>query len=104
MGQATTWPDSSMRRTLGSMGRLLVFVIPVAITIYAFIDVLGTKRGWTRRGPKWLWLVAVVVLPIAGPLLWFVLGKPYRRHQQAMSAPDDDLDFLRNLRPEDFNR
>jgi len=75
----------------------LVLVIPVAITVYAFIDVLTTPARSTLRGPKWLWAVAVLVLPLVGAVLWFVLGRPRRTNVSRSSAPDDDVEFLRNL-------
>ena len=82
------------------MGRLIVFAIPVAVIVYAFIDVLMTRPHATRRGPKWVWALAVLLLPLVGAVLWFALGRPIRRRPgQAprMQAPDDDPDFLREL-------
>lgn len=80
------------------MGRLLILAIPLAITVYAFIDVLSTPAGTFRRGPKALWAVAVLLLPLAGALLWFLFGRPRRRRDAPRSsAPDDDAEFLREL-------
>ncbi len=83
-------------------------VIPLAVIVYAFIDVLTTPAHTTKRGPKWLWAVAVLALPLVGALLWFVLGRPARRRSTSehMAAPDDDVEFLRDLarrtrRPDD---
>lgn len=79
------------------MGRLLILAIPVAIAVYAFIDVV-TTRGPLARGPKWLWAIAVLVLPLVGAAAWFLLGRPRRTRPAARSvAPDDDVDFLRDL-------
>ncbi|MBP7973277.1 MAG: PLDc N-terminal domain-containing protein [Candidatus Nanopelagicales bacterium] len=91
------------------MARLLLFAIPIAITVYAFFDVLMTPKTRVRTLPKWFWVVAVLVLLIVGALLWFVLGRPrkasapgggssgsggtYRRPM----GPDDDPDFLRGI-------
>lgn len=77
------------------MGRLVVMAIPLAIVVYAFIDVLVTPAHATRRGPKVLWALAVLVLPLIGAILWFVLGRP--RRKPAPMAPDDDTEFLRDL-------
>lgn len=80
------------------MGRLLVLAIPVAITVYAFIDVVTTRPRTTRRGPKLLWGIAVLLLPLVGAFLWFVLGRPRKvRSAPRWSAPDDDIEFLRAL-------
>ncbi|MCB9411874.1 MAG: PLDc N-terminal domain-containing protein [Actinobacteria bacterium] len=91
------------------MGRLLIMVIPLAVIVYAFIDVLTTPAHTARRGPKWLWALAVLLLPLLGALLWFVLGRPVRPRRTAagqLGAPDDDPEFLRDLarrtrRPDD---
>lgn len=82
------------------MGRFLVLVIPVAITVYAFIDVLTTPAHTTLRSPKWLWAVAVLLLPVLGAVLWFVLGRPRRTRISRGSGPDDDAEFLQNLNRE----
>jgi hypothetical protein len=80
------------------VGRLLILAIPLAITVYAFIDVLSTPGSTFRRGPKLLWAIAVLLLPLVGAVLWFVLGRPRRRRDlPRSSAPDDDAEFLREL-------
>jgi hypothetical protein len=71
--------------------------IPLAVIVYAFIDVLVTPAHATRRGPKALWALAVIVLPLIGAVLWFVLGRPRRGRGHATMAPDDDTEFLRDL-------
>ncbi len=79
------------------MGRLVVMAIPLAVIVYAFIDVLVTPAHSTRRGPKALWAIAVLVLPLVGALLWFIFGRPRRSAGKATMAPDDDTEFLRDL-------
>lgn len=79
-----------------------MLAIPIAVAVYAFIDVLTTPAGAVQRGPKWLWAIAVLVLPILGAVLWFIAGRPPRRRRsgRAVTAPDDDPDFLRKLKNE----
>jgi hypothetical protein len=80
------------------VGRLVLFAIPLAFIVYAFIDVLTTRAHTTVRGPKALWAIAVLVLPVVGAALWFIFGRPPRRRRTAhVVAPDDDPDFLRDL-------
>lgn len=94
------------------VGRLVLMAIPLGIIVYAFIDVLMARPHTTRLAPKWLWAVAVLVLPLLGAVLWFVLGRPKRRpgpyrspgspgrpRGGGMRAPDDDPDFLATLDP-----
>lgn len=93
------------------MGKALLVVIIAVMTIYTFYDVLATPRGTARRMPRLVWGI-VVFVPVVGPLLWLVLGRPRRRRPSPPprgqrparpSAPDDDPDFLRDLnrKPED---
>ena len=90
------------------MGKALFVIAVLVLTIYAFFDVLATSKGTARKMPRWAWGVLVFV-PVLGPILWLLLGKPRRRMPprrrpaRPVRAPDDDPDFLRDLnrRPED---
>lgn len=91
------------------MARLLLFAIPLAVTVYAFFDVLMTPRERVRTLPKWFWVVVVLVLMILGALLWFFLGRPRRNPSTGGGSsgsggtyrrpvgPDDDPDFLKGI-------
>jgi len=77
-----------------------MLAVPIAVAVYAFIDVLSMPSSRFYRGPKWLWAIGVVVLPLVGPLLWFVVGRPRQVHYTPRgSGPDDDPDFLRRINP-----
>lgn len=76
------------------MGRLVVGLVIAALvfTIYAFVDCALTERLRVRGLPKALWLVVVIVLPVIGGLLWFLIGRgPTRRR---FLPPDDDPAFF----------
>jgi len=53
------------------MGRLIYFAI-VIIDIIVIVDIL---RGNKDMEKKVLWIIAVVFLPILGPVLYYVIGK-----------------------------
>jgi hypothetical protein len=53
------------------MGRLIYFLILV-IDILVIIDILRGNKDTER---KVLWIIAVVLLPVLGPILYFVFGK-----------------------------
>jgi hypothetical protein len=83
------------------MGRALPFVLLVALTVFALVDAIMTPKDQVRA--KGLWVAAIVLLPLVGPVAWMVVG---RRSRQAPGpggsrrhpiAPDDDPDFLRGL-------
>ncbi|KOU60382.1 membrane protein [Streptomyces sp. MMG1533] len=100
------------------MLRVLMFLVPLALSVYAFIDCISTKDEDVRHMPKPLWAILVLVFPLAGSLSWLIAGK--KRHPagtpgsggsagspwsrgggQQWVAPDDNPEFLKSLRDED---
>lgn len=53
------------------MGRLISFLILV-IDIIVVIDILKSNKDNEK---KVLWIIAVVFLPVLGPILWYFVGK-----------------------------
>lgn len=86
------------------MARLLVIVpvIVLAAMIFALVDLLGIEESRVRALPKPLWIVVIVVLPLIGSVLWFVLGRDRgdRPRSGARPAPDDDPAFLGRIKRE----
>lgn len=84
------------------MVRLLIFaaVVSVALTIYTLIECTRADRRSVRSLSKPAWCAVIILLPLIGAGLWFLLGRPVAANgasgQQSM-APDDDEDFLRQL-------
>jgi len=57
--------------------RILLLLIPVAVVQYglmiaALVDVIRRER---TRGPKWVWIVVVVVVNLIGPIVYFLFGR-----------------------------
>ncbi|MEU3899369.1 PLD nuclease N-terminal domain-containing protein [Streptomyces sp. NPDC045251] len=88
------------------MLRVLMFLIPLALSVYAFIDCISTKDGDIRHMPKPLWAILVLLFPLVGSISWLIAGK---KRQSAGSspwqgggrrqfvAPDDNPEFLKSL-------
>ena len=85
--------------------RFLPFVIPVVLAIYCWIELAQSDPRDVRLVPRWAWAF-VIVFPLLGPVSWLVYGRPngerpaptvHRQHTRPV-APDDDPDFLRNLK------
>ncbi len=89
------------------MLRVLMFLIPLALSVYAFIDCISTKDDDIRHMPKPLWAILVLLFPLVGSISWIIAGK---KRQPAGSsprqggggrrqwvAPDDNPDFLKTL-------
>lgn len=80
--------------------RVLLALITVGVTTYAFVDCLRSTDDEVRNLPRPMWL-AVTLVPLVGGLAWLAFGRapsgssappPARQ-----AAPDDDPDFLRSL-------
>jgi hypothetical protein len=78
----------------------------LALLVYCVLDIATTPREAVRTLPKPLWFL-VVLPPVFGPAAWFLAGRPARGaagqaqprpKPQPPRAPDDDEDFLRELR------
>ena len=53
------------------MGRFISLVILI-IDVIAIFDIVNSSKSTQK---KVLWTIALVFLPILGPLLWYLLGK-----------------------------
>lgn len=49
-----------------------LFVIQLGLLIFALVDLM--KREQTR-GPKWMWVIIIVVVNMIGPILYFIIGR-----------------------------
>ena len=86
------------------MVRFLPIVVIALLMIYCVVEVAQSRSDEVRRAPRWLWAAAVIGLPLVGSLGWLFLGRPNAQSIAAAVderfpiAPDDDQDFLNNLR------
>lgn len=94
------------------MLRVLIIVLPIALAIYALVDLVQTEEDDVQGLPKIAWVGVIVILGVVGPLAWILAGKKSRRilprllppqpgaagYGGGPVAPDDDPDFLRGLR------
>lgn len=84
------------------MTRLLPLALVLGVVIYALVDCIQTPAAQARAMRKPLWLAVIVLLPLVGAIAWFVAGRPRRTPKAPLPprplAPDDDPDFLRQLR------
>ncbi|CAM5570014.1 MULTISPECIES: PLD nuclease N-terminal domain-containing protein [Streptomyces] len=95
------------------MFRLLMYLIPLALTIYAFIDCLNTPEDEAKHLPKIAWVFIILLFWIVGPIAWLAAGKQrtppvggrtpsewHRNHRMEYVAPDDNPEFLNSLKAE----
>ncbi|HEU4676142.1 MAG TPA: PLD nuclease N-terminal domain-containing protein [Motilibacteraceae bacterium] len=83
------------------MLRVLLPLVALGLTLWAAFDLVRRPDAEVRLLPRPAWFVLVLVLPLAGPLAYAVLGRGPDagqlppRHRPL--GPDDDEDFLRSL-------
>ncbi|WP_415951269.1 PLD nuclease N-terminal domain-containing protein [Streptomyces sp. KLOTTS4A1] len=95
------------------MLRALMFLIPLALTIFAVIDCLNTPDDEAKHLPKIAWVVIILLFWIVGPIVWLAAGKDrtppqggrtpsewHRNHRTTWVAPDDNPEFLKSIRDE----
>lgn len=86
---------------------LFVSAVSLVLLVYCVVDLVTTPSAVVRTLPKPLWFI-VLLPPVFGPAAWFLFGRPSRaaragkaappRPAPRRGAPDDDEDFLRELR------
>jgi len=83
------------------MLRLLLGLAYLGLVIYALTDVAQQPSPRPLGLPKVVWVVLIVVLPLAGSLGWLVAkylgGEGSAEVDRRPMAPDDDPDYLRWL-------
>lgn len=74
------------------MARLLLglVVVVVVATIYAVIDCAMLAHDRVRGLPKPAWLVIILVLPVVGVVLWFLIGRGRQAQTRTRQLPPDD--------------
>jgi Phospholipase_D-nuclease N-terminal len=87
------------------MVRVFIFLAAAQLVLFvlALISVLSADR--VRNAPRALWVLLIVLIPLLGPLLYFLWGRPRQapregtplRRNPRPSSPDDDPDFLRSM-------
>ncbi|GAB3600571.1 PLDc N-terminal domain-containing protein [Microbacterium tumbae] len=52
-------------------------LLVIALMIGALIDIITRDSSQVRFLPKMAWIILVILLPLIGSILWFVLGREY---------------------------
>ena len=80
---------------------VVLYAVALVLLVYCVLDLLRTPAAQVRTLPKLLWFV-VLLPPLFGPAAWLLAGRPDRKGPRPVAptrgAPDDDEDFLRELR------
>jgi hypothetical protein len=75
---------------------LILVLVAVAFWVYSIVDCAIQPPTRHRGVRKAMWVLIVVVFPVLGGLLWFIVGRASAR-SMTVRAPDDDPEFLSRL-------
>ncbi|MGP3944225.1 PLD nuclease N-terminal domain-containing protein [Streptomyces sp. 6N106] len=92
------------------MLRVLMILVPLALSIYAFIDCITTDEQDIRYIPKPIWAILVLLFPVVGSVSWLIAGRKRAVAEGGgrgaargagggggWVAPDDNPEFLKSL-------
>ena len=91
------------------MVRFLPFLISLVLSVYALFSCIQTPDEDVPHLPKLVWIVLIVFVPFAGPIVWLLMSRAHANRQDTVVrrqpprptarpvAPDDDPDFLKSL-------
>jgi hypothetical protein len=84
------------------MVRALVILLPLALTLYTFVDCAMRDDSAIKKIPKWGWLLVILFLQPIGGIVYLVIGRVRRPRgpkpgKKRILPPDDDPDFLRSI-------
>ena len=85
------------------MLRVLMILVPLGLSIYAFIDCLTSDEKEIRYLPKPVWAILVLLFPLVGSIAWLIVGRDRTAARSARGgwvAPDDNPEFLKSLNNE----
>ena len=85
------------------MARLLLILalVATAFWVYTIVDCAVQPAARHRGVSKPTWMVIVILLPVLGGILWFLIGRGRAGETVLRRAPDDDPEFLGRLSARD---
>ena len=66
---------------------VVLWLVPIALAIFAWVDCLLTPRPYVRMLPKAVWVV-LIALPYVGALGWIIAGRTLHPREPRRRATD----------------
>lgn len=54
---------------------VVISVLILLVTIVALFDVISRDDSAIRGLPKIIWIILIIIVPIAGSIVWFLVGR-----------------------------
>lgn len=66
----------------------LVFtILMLVLTIGALIDIITRRDDQVKHLPKMFWIILVIIVPLAGSVIWFLVGREYDQEGIRLPRP-----------------
>ena len=49
-----------------------IILLELGLMIAALVDIIRREK---TKGPKWVWIIVVVVFNLLGPIIYFIFGR-----------------------------
>ena len=49
-----------------------IILLQLGLLIAALVDIIRREK---TKGPKWVWIIVVVVFNLLGPIIYFIFGR-----------------------------
>ena len=72
--------------------QVVLSVALLGFMIFALVDVIRRDNWSIRFLTKFGWVLVIVLLPLVGSILWFVLGRPGHQPSEPVSFGDPQRD------------
>jgi hypothetical protein len=93
------------------MVRLFIFLAAVQLVLFVLALISCLSAEGVRALPRAAWVALIVLVPLAGPICYFLWGRPLphggdrlARRRPRPASPDDDPEFLRTVDSEQSKR
>lgn len=90
------------------MLKILLFVVPLVLSIYCTVSAVTTRDEDVRHLPKFGWLALILLFPWVGAAAWLIAGRPRPEPRPVAQAsatastlpldPENDDEFQRQFR------
>lgn len=94
------------------MLQLLLWIVPLALLIFALVDLITSDNWQVKHLPKITWVFIIIFLPFVGSIIWLVVGKDRghstehvsfgdpRRHQETVERMRTEAEELAEIERE----
>lgn len=69
------------------MIRVLPALLELALLVFCLVDCVQSDRDRVRGLPKAVWIVLILLVPVVGPLVWLLAGRPRRPAGEPVTGP-----------------